>query len=141
MVIGSEHKFSICGKALKNATTYFMNNFTERTWMAVPMETERKKLMTTYVEYPPRKMQGLGYHPITLTEYLTPSRFRKSAKGAEPEAHDLTTELLLSADCRHCLTPIANSRWAPNGSLSTPMPKDMDSVREAISIFVAHGRS
>jgi hypothetical protein len=37
--------------------------------MAVPMESELKKLMETYVKHPPRKMQGPGYHPISLTEY------------------------------------------------------------------------
>ena len=48
----------------------FMNNFTERTWMGVVMEEELKKLMATYVKYPPRKMQGLGYTgPITLSNY------------------------------------------------------------------------
>ncbi len=33
----------------------FMNNFTERTWMGVVMGEELKKIMATYVEYPPRK--------------------------------------------------------------------------------------
>jgi arylsulfatase A-like enzyme len=48
----------------------FMNNFTERTWMAVPMNTEVRKLMATYVKYPPRKMQSMGYDgPITLSGY------------------------------------------------------------------------
>jgi arylsulfatase A-like enzyme len=48
----------------------FMNNFTERTWMAVPMGVELKKLMATFVKYPPRKLQSLGYTgPITISEY------------------------------------------------------------------------
>ncbi|MFZ0779123.1 MAG: arylsulfatase, partial [Xanthobacteraceae bacterium] len=48
----------------------FMNNFTERTWMAVPMEQELQKIMQTYVKYPPRKVQGYGYTgPITLSNY------------------------------------------------------------------------
>jgi len=48
----------------------FMNNFTERTWMGVVMEQELKKLMATYVEYPPRKLQSYGYTgPITLSNY------------------------------------------------------------------------
>ena len=47
-----------------------MNSFTERTWMAVVMGEELKKLMATYVKYPPRKMQSLGYTgPITLSNY------------------------------------------------------------------------
>jgi arylsulfatase len=48
----------------------FMNNFTERTWMGVVMEQELKKLMATYVQYPPRKLQSYGYTgPITLSNY------------------------------------------------------------------------
>ena len=48
----------------------FMNNFTERTWMAVVMNEEIKKLMKTYVQYPPRKLQSETYTgPITLSNY------------------------------------------------------------------------
>ena len=48
----------------------FMNNFTERTWMGVVMEQELKKIMATYVKYPPRKLQSYGYTgPITLSNY------------------------------------------------------------------------
>jgi arylsulfatase len=48
----------------------FMNNFTERTWMAVPMSSSVKELMATYVKYPPRKLQSMGYDgPITLSAY------------------------------------------------------------------------
>jgi hypothetical protein len=48
----------------------FMNNLTERTWMAVPMGVELKKLMEAFVKYPPRKLQSLGYTgPITISEY------------------------------------------------------------------------
>jgi len=48
----------------------FMNNFTERTWMGVVMVEEVKKLMATYVKYPPRKVQSYGYTgPITLSNY------------------------------------------------------------------------
>ena len=48
----------------------FMNNFTERTWMAVVMEQELKRIMATYVKYPPRKVQGYGYTgPLTLSNY------------------------------------------------------------------------
>ncbi|HZA92806.1 MAG TPA: sulfatase-like hydrolase/transferase, partial [Gemmatimonadales bacterium] len=48
----------------------FMNNFAERTWMGVVMEQELKKVMKTYVEYPPRKVQSYGYTgPITLSDY------------------------------------------------------------------------
>jgi hypothetical protein len=38
--------------------------------MAVAFGSELKKLMTTYVKYPPRKLQSLGYTgPITLSNY------------------------------------------------------------------------
>jgi arylsulfatase len=48
----------------------FMNNFTERTWMGVVMQEELKKIMTTYLKYPPRKVQSYGYTgPITLSNY------------------------------------------------------------------------
>src|SRR5262252_9499392 len=48
----------------------FMNNFKESTWIAPVMEEELKKLMKTYVDYPPRKLQSLGYTgPITLSNY------------------------------------------------------------------------
>jgi hypothetical protein len=47
-----------------------MNSFTEHTWIAVIMNTEVKKLMATYVTYPPRKLQSLGYTgPITISAY------------------------------------------------------------------------
>ena len=48
----------------------FMNNYTERTWMGVVMGEEINKLMKTYVQYPPRKLQSLTYTgPITLSNY------------------------------------------------------------------------
>ncbi|HSH93690.1 MAG TPA: arylsulfatase, partial [Roseimicrobium sp.] len=48
----------------------FMNNFTERTWMGVVMEQELKKIMATYVQYPPRKVQSYGYTgPLLLSDY------------------------------------------------------------------------
>jgi arylsulfatase len=48
----------------------FMNNFTERTWMAVPMNMALEELMKTYIKYPPRKLQSMGYDgPIELSKY------------------------------------------------------------------------
>jgi arylsulfatase len=48
----------------------FMNNFTERTWSMVSMSDAINKLMKTYVEYPPRKLQSLGYTgPLTISSY------------------------------------------------------------------------
>jgi len=48
----------------------FMNNFTERTWMMVPIGEAINALMKTYVQYPPRKLQSLTYTgPVTLSNY------------------------------------------------------------------------
>jgi arylsulfatase len=48
----------------------FMNNYTERTWELVTINDAIQNLMKTYVQYPPRKMQGEGYNgPITLSGY------------------------------------------------------------------------
>ena len=48
----------------------FMNNFTERTWTMVPINEAIKKLMKTYVQYPPRKLQSMGYDgPIEISKY------------------------------------------------------------------------
>jgi arylsulfatase len=48
----------------------FMNNYTERTWTLVTINEEVKKLMKTYIQYPPRKMQSEVYTgPITLSQY------------------------------------------------------------------------
>jgi arylsulfatase len=48
----------------------FMNNFTERTWTMVPISAAIMKLMKTYLDYPPRKLQSMGYDgPIELSQY------------------------------------------------------------------------
>jgi arylsulfatase len=48
----------------------FMNNFTERTWTLVTISESVKDLVKTYVKYPPRKLQSMGYDgPITLSNY------------------------------------------------------------------------
>jgi len=48
----------------------FMNNFTERTWTLVTINEAVKKLVMTYVKYPPRKLQSETYTgPITLSGY------------------------------------------------------------------------
>lgn len=48
----------------------FMNNFTETTWMGVVMGQELEKVMKTFVDYPPRKLQSEGYTgPITISNY------------------------------------------------------------------------
>ncbi|TPE53517.1 arylsulfatase [Amaricoccus solimangrovi] len=48
----------------------FMNNFTETTWYLPVINDEVTKLMKTYIDYPPRKLQSEGYSgPITLSNY------------------------------------------------------------------------
>lgn len=48
----------------------FMNNYTERTWTMVSISAEIQKLMKTYVEYPPRKLQSETYTgPIEISKY------------------------------------------------------------------------
>jgi len=66
----------------------FMTNWTERTWMAVIMEQELKKLMATYVKYPPRKVQSYGYTgPITLSAY---ERFQWIREQLQKEGFNLS---------------------------------------------------
>ena len=48
----------------------FMNNYTEHTWTMVTISDEINKLMKTYIQYPPRKLQSGGYTgPITISNY------------------------------------------------------------------------
>jgi len=48
----------------------FMNNYTERTWTLVTINQEVSKLVKTYLQYPPRKLQSEVYTgPITLTQF------------------------------------------------------------------------
>jgi arylsulfatase A-like enzyme len=48
----------------------FMNNYTERTWIMITISDSINKLMKTYVQYPPRKLQSESYAgPLTLTDY------------------------------------------------------------------------
>jgi arylsulfatase A-like enzyme len=61
----------------------FMNNYTERTWTLVTINEEVKKLMKTYIQYPPRKMQSEVYTgPITLQQY---ERFKNIREMMEKE--------------------------------------------------------
>lgn len=48
----------------------FMTNWTEHTWVMVTISDEIKKLMQTYVQYPPRKLQSQSYSgPVEITKY------------------------------------------------------------------------
>jgi arylsulfatase len=48
----------------------FMNNYTERTWTLVTIGQAIEELMKTYVKYPPRKMQSIGYDgPVEISKY------------------------------------------------------------------------
>ncbi|WP_263053749.1 arylsulfatase [Defluviicoccus vanus] len=65
----------------------FMNNFTESTWALVPANEAMKKLMQTYVEYPPRKLQSESYTgPITLSQY---QRFANIREALEKQGFSL----------------------------------------------------
>jgi len=47
-----------------------MNNFTEHTWMAPVMGIELQRVMKTFLDYPPRKLQSETYTgPITITAF------------------------------------------------------------------------
>ena len=48
----------------------FMTTFTENTWAMVPANEAVTKLVKSYVDYPPRKLQSETYTgPITLSNY------------------------------------------------------------------------
>jgi hypothetical protein len=48
----------------------FMTNWTERTWTMVPIGAAVEKLMKTCPQYPPRKLQSIGYDgPLELSKY------------------------------------------------------------------------
>jgi len=48
----------------------FMNNFTERTWLAPVFGEEMNRVMKSFVQYPPRKLQSEGYTgPVTISAY------------------------------------------------------------------------
>jgi arylsulfatase len=67
---------------------FFMNNYTERTWTLVTINQAIRDLMQTYVEYPPRKLQGEGYSgPITLTQY---QRLQFVREALQKEGFNLT---------------------------------------------------
>jgi len=60
----------------------FMNNYTERTWTLVTINDEVKKLVKTYVDNPPRKLQSEVYTgPITLTQYQRLQYVRDALKS------------------------------------------------------------
>ena len=59
----------------------FMNNFTEHTWTLVTFNASVQKLMKTYIEYPPRKLQSEVYTgPITLSRYQHFMNIREDLK-------------------------------------------------------------
>ena len=59
----------------------FMNNFTERTWLAPIMGDELKKVAESFLKYPPRKLQSEGYTgPITISGF---ERFESIRKQLE----------------------------------------------------------
>jgi arylsulfatase A-like enzyme len=47
-----------------------MNNFTESTWTAPIMATDLNRVMKTFLQYPPRKLQSVIYTgPVTITAF------------------------------------------------------------------------
>ena len=47
-----------------------MNSFTESTWAAPIMGNEIERVMKTFIQYPPRKLQSETYSgPITITAF------------------------------------------------------------------------
>ena len=59
----------------------FMTNWTSRDWMSLPLNNVLKKLMQTYVEYPPRPLQSESYDgPITITGYQNFEHIREKLK-------------------------------------------------------------
>ena len=59
----------------------FMNNYTEHTWTLVSISAAIKDLMKTYIEYPPRKLQSMGYDgPIELSKYQMLESVREQLK-------------------------------------------------------------
>ena len=67
----------------------FMNNFTESTWLGPMMGQALADVMKSYVKYPPRKMQGLGYTgPIKISTY---EKFEELKKQLENYKIDLNS--------------------------------------------------
>ncbi|RCS48266.1 arylsulfatase [Bremerella cremea] len=59
----------------------FMNNYTERTWTLVTFNEEIGKLMKTYIDHPPRKLQSEVYTgPITISNFQKFEYIRDSLK-------------------------------------------------------------
>jgi arylsulfatase len=64
-----------------------MTNFTESTWALIPANEATRKLMKTYLDYPPRPLQSEGYSgPITLTQYF---RFANVREELEKQGFSL----------------------------------------------------
>ena len=84
----------------------FMNNFTERTWMGVIMEAKLKKIMETYVKYPPRKLQSEGYTgPLTLSDYERFQNVRGVAREGGRQHADADWKLTFDATGRRLCAP------------------------------------
>lgn len=65
----------------------FMNNFSEHTWTMVTFNDAIRKLMKTYVQYPPRKLQSEIYMgPVTLSQY---QRFHDIREALETQGFTL----------------------------------------------------
>jgi len=66
----------------------FMNNYTERTWTLVTITEAIQTLMKTYVKYPPRPLQSLGYTgPMRLSDY---EKFKSFQEQMEKQGMKIT---------------------------------------------------
>jgi arylsulfatase A-like enzyme len=59
----------------------FMNNYTETTWTGVTITDAFKKVMATYLKYPPRKPQGLSIPYISLSQYEMVKSFQEQLEN------------------------------------------------------------
>jgi hypothetical protein len=59
----------------------FMNNYTESTWTAVTISEAFKKVMMTYMKYPPRKVQGVSIPYVSLGQYELLKSFQEQLQN------------------------------------------------------------
>jgi arylsulfatase len=80
----------------------FMNNYTERTWTMITISNAINKLMKTYVQYPPRKLQSESYSgPLTITNYQRFQWVREQPRTASTSPCQRATEQQSGLPGRH----------------------------------------
>lgn len=69
----------------------FMNSFTEKTWTLPIFNKATQELMKTYIQYPPRPLQGEGYAgPMEIQRFRT---LQEAKKMLESKGIQLPSEL------------------------------------------------